>query len=110
MKTPRLREKHEMADGFQISKNITLAVSVEQAYNAWAVMWSGELAGRRGFYHSKSDPNKSLRVTWADGKTSLEVYFYPKNDRVQISVNHSKILTRNRQRNSKHTGLTNLSS
>ena len=87
-----LREKHEMADGFQISKNITLAVSVEQAYNAWAddverANWLDDA----DFTIRKATPNKSLRVTWADGKTSLEVYFYPKNDRVQISVNHSKI-------------------
>jgi uncharacterized protein YndB with AHSA1/START domain len=87
-----LREKHEMADGFQISKNITIAASVERAFAAWTdemerIKWLNETQ----LSIRKATPNKSLRITWADGKTSLEVYFYVKRDRVKISLNHSKI-------------------
>jgi len=81
-----------MVDGFQISKNITISASAEQAYQAWAnemdrVKWLDDA----NITIRKATPNKSLRITWVDGKTSVEVYFYPKKDRVQISLNHSKI-------------------
>ncbi len=33
-----------------------------------------------------------MRVTWKDGKTSLEINFYPKGDsKSQIVVQHSKL-------------------
>ena len=35
---------------------------------------------------------KSLRITWVDGKTSVEVGFYPKGEgRCMVAVQHSKL-------------------
>jgi len=40
----------------------------------------------------KATPNKSMRVTWKDGKTSLEINFYPKETgKSQVVVQHSKL-------------------
>ena len=40
----------------------------------------------------KATPNKSLRITWNDGKSSLEINFYSKDDdKSQVVVQHSKL-------------------
>jgi hypothetical protein len=40
----------------------------------------------------KATTNKSMRLTWADQKTSVEVNFYPKgDDKTQVVVQHSKL-------------------
>jgi uncharacterized protein YndB with AHSA1/START domain len=40
----------------------------------------------------KATPNKSMRVTWKDQKSSLEINFYPKSaDKSQVVVQHSKL-------------------
>jgi uncharacterized protein YndB with AHSA1/START domain len=87
-----LRKKHEMADGYQISKSITIQTLVGRVYTAWM----DELARAKwledpNFIIRKANPNKSLRITWVDPKTSVEVYFYPKDNRVQVTLNHSKL-------------------
>ena len=42
----------------------------------------------------KATPNKSMRVTWKDKKTSLEINFYPKGTgKSQVVVQHSKLST-----------------
>ena len=41
----------------------------------------------------KARQDKSITVTWIDGKTTLEVNFYKKgNSRSQVVVQHSKIV------------------
>jgi uncharacterized protein YndB with AHSA1/START domain len=41
----------------------------------------------------KATPNKSLRITWADGKTSVEALFYSKGkEKSQLTVQHSKLV------------------
>lgn len=88
-----LREAHERPDGFQISVSKTLDVPVRSAYQEFAnekrrAVWLGEtnLAVR------KATPNKSIRVTWKDGKTSLEIAFYEKaTNKTQVVLQHSKL-------------------
>ena len=42
----------------------------------------------------KKTKNKSIRVTWKDGKTSLDIQFLPKDkNKSQIVVQHSKLPT-----------------
>jgi uncharacterized protein YndB with AHSA1/START domain len=87
-----LRQKHEMADGYQISKSMTIRAPMEKAFAAWLdeitrAKWLEipDLSIR------KSTANKSIRVIWSDPKSSVEIYFYPKDDRVQVTLNHSKL-------------------
>jgi uncharacterized protein YndB with AHSA1/START domain len=48
--------------------------------------------GEEGLVVRKTTTNKSMRVTWNDGKTSLEIYFAPKgDDKAQVVVQHSKL-------------------
>jgi uncharacterized protein YndB with AHSA1/START domain len=88
-----LRVKHERPDGFQISVSRTLAVPVRRAYQAWQdperrVRW----LEADGLVVRKATANKSIRATWADGKTNLEVAFYPKDaGKCQVAVQHGRL-------------------
>ena len=87
------RDHHEKADGFQISVSRTLSAPVAKVYRSFAMekersAWLGE----DGLHVRKATPNKSMRVTWKDKKTSLEINFYPKGeDKSQVVVQHSKL-------------------
>ena len=88
-----MREKHQMPQGYQISVSRTLEVPVSTLYRSWSddrirQRWlSGECITIR-----KATPNRSMRITWTDAKTSLEVNFYGKGDaRSQVVVQHSKL-------------------
>lgn len=87
-----LRKKHEMTDGYQISKSITIQTPVEKAFSAWSdEMTRAKWLENPNIIVRKATANKSLRITWAEPQTSVEVYFYPKDDRVQVTLNHSKL-------------------
>jgi hypothetical protein len=88
-----LREKHQVSSGYQISRSKTIDVPVSALYNAWkdknrraAWLADADLAIR------KANRNKSLRITWADGRTHLEVNLYPKGKtKSQVVVQHNKL-------------------
>ncbi len=88
-----MREKHQKPDGFQISRTKTVAAPTPAAFQAWT---DGKLRSRWlsdvDFKVRKATRNKSLRITWVDGKTSVEVFFNAKGTgRCQVTVQHSKI-------------------
>jgi uncharacterized protein YndB with AHSA1/START domain len=83
---------HQRPDGYQIGKSRTMSAKVDDVFNAWEdptkrKRWLAdpEITIR------KATKNRSLRVTWIDGETSLDVAFYPKGENVQVSLNHSKL-------------------
>jgi len=88
-----LRGKHEKPEGFEISVSRTLSVPVSAAYKAWndarlRARWLGE----KGLIIRKVTPDKSVRMTWIDGKTSVEVNLYTKGDsKSQVVVQHRKL-------------------
>ena len=88
-----LRKPHERPDGYQISVSRTVNVPIAKLYNAFAndkarKAWLAE----DGLAVRKATANKSMRVTWNDVKTSLEINFYPKGeDKSQVVVQHSKL-------------------
>ena len=88
-----LRDKHQRPDGYQISVSRTINVPVSKLYKSVANektrnVWLDE----DGLVVRKSTANKSMRVTWSDGKQGLEFNFYPKGDtKSQVVVQHSKI-------------------
>ncbi len=87
-----LRGKHEKPEGYQISRSKTLAAPVATLYAAWAdkrkrTRWLKEALTIR-----TATLDKSLRILWGDGQTSLDVSFYPKGEgKCQLVVQHSKI-------------------
>lgn len=87
-----LRKRHQQATGFQISRSRTLAVPLSQLYFSWKDpsarrRWLGERIKVR-----KATTNKSLRITWSDEKSSLDVYFYGRGrGKSQVTVNHGKL-------------------
>ena len=87
-----LRAVHEKPAGFEISVSRTLDASVAKLYKAFAnekerTAWLGE----NGVTIRKATPNKTMHVSWNDGKTSLSVYFAAKDKKSQVVVQHSKL-------------------
>ena len=85
------RQVHEKVDGFAASASLTLNVPVAALYAAWAdetarARWlAAPLAVR------KATPERSLRVTWADG-TWVDVMFYAKGaGKSQVAVQHTRL-------------------
>ncbi len=87
-----LREKHQKPTGHEISSSKTIAVPVSKLFKAWQDersrrQWLGSAIVLR-----KATPSKSMRITWSDGKTSVDVNFYPKGKaKSQVAVQHGKL-------------------
>ena len=92
-----LREVHQKSDGYSVSVSRTVAAPVAELYDAWddgrrRAKWlkQSKLTIR------KATPNKSMRITWNDGETSVEVGFYAKGaGKSQVAVQHSKLKDKN---------------
>ena len=88
-----LRRPNQKPSGYEISVSRTLTVPLRSVYQSIAN------EGRRydwleeeGLHVRKATPNKSLRLTWSDGKTSIEFYFGQKAAaKTQLVVQHSKL-------------------
>lgn len=87
-----LRQPHQKPNGYEISVSRTLPVPLRSVYQSVANV------GRRnawleedGLQVRKATPKKSLRLTWSDGKTSVEFYFAEKAAKTQLVVQHSKL-------------------
>ncbi len=87
-----LRAKHEKPDGFAVSTTRTIAAPIDRTFAAWSdpalrESWLGEPVTIR-----KATPEKSLRITWTDGTSNVEVNFYPKPaGRCQVTVQHGRL-------------------
>jgi hypothetical protein len=88
-----LREKHQKPGGFQISVSRTIKAPLGKLFKSFAhekarKVWLPE----DGLTTRTATTNKSMRITWNDGKSSLEVYFSAKdNDKSQVVVQHSML-------------------
>lgn len=88
-----LRAKHETTTGFQVGASRTISASAGQLFKAWKdartrARWLPET----GLVIRKSTPDKSLRITWSDGATHLDVELYPKGEtKTQVTIQHSKL-------------------
>ncbi len=89
-----LRVQNQGCDGdFRVSRSKTLAVPLSRLFKAWSdakqrARWLGgvKLTVR------KATKDKSMRITWEDGKQSVEVNFYAKGDeKSQVSLQHNKL-------------------
>jgi hypothetical protein len=88
-----MRVKHEKPGGFEIGASKTVNVPVSALFGAFKTKrtrdrWLGDekIAVRR------ATANKSMRITWSDGKTHVDANFYGRGrGKSQVSVQHSKL-------------------
>lgn len=88
-----LREKHQQASGFTANVSKTVGAPVARLYRAWTESSTRSRWLRNmKFAVRKATRNKSLRITWEDGKTNLEVNFYAKRaGKSQVVVQHNRL-------------------
>lgn len=88
-----LREKHQTPQGFQAGCSRTLSAPLARLYRHWydrrlRALWLDD----SGFAIRKATKDRSLRITWVDEKTSVEVNFVEKGPaRSQVAVQHRKL-------------------
>jgi len=88
-----LRAKHQVARGWSVSSTKTIGVPVKTLFLAWKdpkkrAAW---LADHR-FTVRKATAPKSMRITWVDGKTNVDVGFTSKGARKStVAVQHAKL-------------------
>jgi hypothetical protein len=88
-----LREKHQTPEGYQTSASKTLAAPAATVFRAW---FDAEARNRwlpkAPLAIRKATPHKSIRITWQDGRSSVDVMIYPRGDaKCQVSVDHRKL-------------------
>jgi hypothetical protein len=87
------REVHETAKGYQVSASKTIAVPVEKLFAAWEnsrvrAKW---LPGSPLIIR-KATAHKSLRASWKQDGSPLDVYFYRKGDgKSQVSLQQRRL-------------------
>lgn len=88
-----LRDKHQRPDGYQVGGSKTIPVPVSTLFRAWEDAEQRErwlpgapLAIRR------STPEKSLRATWTEDDSRIDVDFYAKGEaKSQVSLSHGRL-------------------
>ena len=87
-----LRDKHEKPEGFEISVSRTIDAPLGKAFKAWTDEKTRKKWLPANLAIRKATTNKSLRISWEDGKTSLSINFYPKGTgKSQVVAQHSKL-------------------
>lgn len=88
-----LRDVNQKPSGYEISVSRTINVPIAKLYHAFANDKArNEWLAEDGLAVRKATANKSMRVTWNDVKTSLEISFVSKGDaKSQLVVQHSKL-------------------
>jgi hypothetical protein len=88
-----LRAKHQVAGGWSVSSSKTIDVPVKSLFLAWKdpkkrAAWLKD----HGFTVRKATAPKSMRITWVDGKSNVDVGFTPKGARKStVAVQHDKL-------------------
>jgi hypothetical protein len=88
-----LRARYENTQGYEVSASKTIQVPLERLFMAWedeqqrkAWLPDPEFSVR------KATAGKSMRITWVDGKTNVDVGFFSKGEgRSMVAVSHSKL-------------------
>lgn len=87
-----LRAKHEKPDGYEISVSRTMAAPAGKAYQAWTDDKTRQKWLPSKMTIRKATPDKTLRITWEDGRTSVAAAFMPKGStRCQVVAQHNKL-------------------
>lgn len=87
-----LRVKHEKPDGFEISASKTLTAPVARVFAAWNNARERDSWLGKGVIVRKATADRSLRMTWCDGKTHVDVDLAKKGPtKSLVTVQHSKL-------------------
>lgn len=87
-----LREKHQKPDGYEISGSKTVAVPLGTLFGAWLNANLRKKWLNAGITIRRATPKKSMRMTWSDGRTSVDANFYAKGTgKSMVSLNHRKL-------------------
>lgn len=88
-----LRDANQKPDGYSASASKTIGVPLAALYKAWSdarqrTRWLGSVA----ITIRKATVGRSMRITWSDGRTNVDVNFYAKGrDKCSVSVQHDKL-------------------
>jgi Activator of Hsp90 ATPase homolog 1-like protein len=88
-----LRDVHEKPEGYEVGVSRTVNASLSKLYLAVAnqkrrATWLDE----HGLVVRTATPNKTIRLTWIDKKSSVEIYFNARGDqKSQVVVQHRKL-------------------
>ena len=87
------REKHERPDGYSVSVSKTVGVPIAALYKTWADdKIRSRWFGNKAITIRRATLNKSMRITWSDGRTNLDVGFYDQgSSKSQVVLDHSRI-------------------
>lgn len=88
-----IREEHQKPGGYEISRSKTIDVPLSRLYAAWETAKARTRWLRdSNLVVRKVTPSKSMRITWVDGKTSVEANFSSKGQRKSlVTVQHNKL-------------------
>lgn len=87
------REKHQKMSGYEINVSRTIKAPLARLFRSVAnekarFTWLPE----EGLTIRNTTSNKTVRLNWTDGKSTLEFSFYAKSaDKTQIVVTHRKL-------------------
>lgn len=87
------RSKNQVQGSWRVSSSKTVAVSVKRLFSAWkdASKRAAWLKDHR-FTVRKATAPKSMRITWVDGRTSVEANFFSKGaKRSMVAIQHDKL-------------------
>lgn len=88
-----LREAYQKAKGFSANSSKTIAAPLAKLYKAWS---DAKLRNRwlleKSIVIRTATPEKSMRITWSDGTTSVSVNFLAKGEaKSQVALEHEKL-------------------
>ena len=87
-----LREKHEKPEGYEISVSRTIAAPVGKAFKSWTDEKSRKKWLPADLTIRKVTTNKTVRINWEDGKTSVAASFLRKDSgKCQVVAQHRKL-------------------
>jgi hypothetical protein len=88
-----LRQKHETQNGYQITVSRTFLFPAGKLFKMWHDKKTrGKWLIDDALTIRTAAANKTLRGSWSNGKTRVEVGFYPKGQsKCQVVVRHTKL-------------------
>jgi len=88
-----LREQYQVPSGYQAHASKTVNAPLAALFEAWAdEQERANWLGRHRLTIRKATPRKSMRITWEDGSTSVEVNFYARGkSKSQVALEHRKL-------------------
>ena len=88
-----LRQLHQGPKGYAATASKTINVPVGSLFNAWKDQKArAHWLPKADFEIRKATPGRSMRITWVDKKTNVDVGFFPKgSNKSQVAVEHGKL-------------------